>query len=142
MGRVQIRGVAKTVVLILAAAVICDAQRGIDEPSRLHLYKQRPGQVKNVLGRRSTDNMRTLLLIQALCALLTVTTSQEVISPPEHFFPYGLDAEDTKLDQTASFSELLTFPSPFIGQGSPFETYRVSIFIIIIFLDRDSSGLF
>ena len=96
---------------------------------RQNLYKHRPGQIKNVLGRRSTYNMRTLLLIQALCALLTVTTSQEVISPPEHFFPYGLDAEDTKLDQTARFSERLTFPSPFISQDSPFEAYAVSIFI-------------
>ena len=86
--------------------------------------------------------MRALLLIQALCALLTVTTSQEVISPPEHFFPYGTDAGDSKLDQTARISERLTFPSPFISQGSPFETYQVSIFIIIMFLDRDSSGLF
>ena len=134
MGRAQSRGMANTIVLILAAAVTCDAQCGIDEPSpTARTYISRPGQVKNVLGRRSTYNMRTLLLIQALCALLTVATSQEVISPPEHFFPYGLDAEDTKLDQTARFSERRPFSSPFISQGSSFEAYAVSVFIIVCF---------
>ena len=109
---------------------------------RLHLYNHRPGQITIVLGRRSTDNMRTLLLIQALCALLTVTTSQEVISPPAHFFPYGLDAEDTKLDQTARFSERLTFPSPFITQGSSFEAYEVSVFIIVCFCTETVDACF